>query len=536
MTRSRTALLDRTMPRLLLAVLIGGLMALLAPAGASSADDGLEIVGIDDGATIEPRVEPIWDKGGYLGYEWRFQIRTPYDLEAYDADGRPRYFLDAYVDGWAWGSYVWGDERTSTATSYPTSGWSQSTAFGASTEGPFELSLGTYVYDDEFEAPFAFEGTHELHVVVWERTSEGAVIERGGDSVTVTIVAPGSFLAADGQVPASVAMPEEPFTVDTPSVLSGLRSVQDVAPVQIAAAGGAAVALIAIAAYPGVLLSSTISANYDRIFGWAAPLRRRAAQVTARLRGRAPAWLKVAVGVTLTLLVSGFIDPRFGMNLGSVRIVASLAVSMLVEQFLFFLLVRRLLRRRGATRLPVIDFALGSLLFVAIAVLLTRITGFQPGIVFGLVLGLSFAVELSKRREGQLALAGAAYAFALGVVGWLLYSLFAAWLGPAPGALGVLLTETFSGFAVSGLAALPIALLPLAMLDGGAIWAWNRWVWGAAYVVSLFAVLVIVLPLPASWGEIEGPTVVWLLLFAGYCVVAVGVWALFRFALRPKAA
>ena len=38
---------------------------------------------------------------------------------------------------------------------------------------------------------------------------------------------------------------------------------------------------------------------------------------------------------------------------------------------------------------PVIRFAASSLIFVAIAVLLTRITGFEPGIVFGLVLGLA---------------------------------------------------------------------------------------------------------------------------------------------------
>lgn len=168
-------------------------------------------------------------------------------------------------------------------------------------------------------------------------------------------------------------------------------------------------------------------------------------------------------------------------------------------------------------------------MLVGIAVILTRVTGFEPGLVFGLVLGLSFAVELSRLQEARLALAASGYALVLGIAGWLIFSVLVAWLGSNPGWLGLFAQETASGLAVSCLTALPIALLPLAVLDGGVVFAWKRWVWAIAYLVALTAFLLIVLPLPASWDDLTGTHLAWLVLFVAYCVLALAVWAIFRF-------
>jgi hypothetical protein len=325
--------------------------------------------------------------------------------------------------------------------------------------------------------------------------------------------------------------------VDDPSTLSSLPTLADleITPVRAAATAGAAVAFIAIAFFPGILLDSTISANYERIFGWAAPIRRRLSAAGSALRTRVPTWLGVLLGIVAVVLISGFIEPRFGFNAGSLRVLFTIAVAVVLERLLFFTLAARAIRTRRADLAPTVIFRPGSILLVVVAVLLSRVTGFHPGIIFGIVLGLSFAVPLSAGREARLSLASSAYALLLGIVGWLGYSVLVALLGGSPGFAGVLAIETFSSLAIAGLTALPIALLPLKDLDGGVLWAWNRWIWAVSYAVALFAFLLIVLPLPASWDEVPGTFLVWVLLFVGYCVLAVGVWAFFRFRKRaPK--
>jgi hypothetical protein len=497
----------------------------------------LEITGPADGSTVAAERVEVWDIEGYsVGYE----IQIAFDIDAREADdplasdpsrpGERTDFVGAYVDGWCWGDPIQFEESPAR---YPATECGQSILYPGS--GAQELGLGSYAYSEEYPAPFDFAGQHDFTLVYWgtDYSSDptGVPVELGKDTVTFTVVAAGAFVAS-GDADASLSAD---LGLGTPSTLSTLPTAQslEVTPAKAAATGGAAFALIAIAFYPGVLLEATLSANYDRIFGWAAPARRRVAKLAAGATSRLPRWFPVAVGFALAILISGFVDPRFGLNGGSVRVVLSLAIAMLVERLLFFWLVVRLVRRRNPEYAPEIVFHFGSLGFVVVAVLLSRLTGFEPGIVFGLVLGVSFAVELAKIQEVRLALVATGYTFALGILGWLVYSLLVGVWGPDPGFVGVFLAETFSSFAISGLAALPIALLPLAVLDGGTIWSWNRWVWAGLYLVSLFTFLTVVLPLPSSWAGIEGTLLVWIVLFVAYCLLAVGVWALFRFRLSP---
>ncbi|GAA1987874.1 hypothetical protein [Microbacterium pumilum] len=320
--------------------------------------------------------------------------------------------------------------------------------------------------------------------------------------------------------------------IDTPSTLSALTTIQSVTPIAAAVAGGGAVVLVAVAAYPAVLLDGTLTANRDRLFGWARRPAARFRQWGGTLRTRLPAWLGVTLGLLATVVLSGFIEPRFGLNPGSARLLASLAISLAMERLLFLIIVRRIVHRRSPALRPTIQFAASSLLFVAVAVLLTRVTGFEPGIVFGLVLGLAVASDLTRAGEARLALGASAWALAMGLVGWCCYSILVAILGSEPPALGLFAIETFSGFAVAGIAALPIALLPLAVLDGGAIWAWRKLVWLAVYVVGLVAFLIVVLPMPTSWDEVSLTYVAWIVLYSAFCVFAIGLWAVFRFVPR----
>jgi peptidoglycan/LPS O-acetylase OafA/YrhL len=96
-----------------------------------------------------------------------------------------------------------------------------------------------------------------------------------------------------------------------------------------------------------------------------------------------------------------------------------------------------------------------------------------------------------------------------------------------PGELwAVFFTEFFSGVTVEGISALPLALLPLVALDGATLFKWKKWVWAVSYVVGLAAFMLVLLTIPAAWGEVQGDFLRWVLLFVGFAVFAVAVWGI----------
>lgn len=328
----------------------------------------------------------------------------------------------------------------------------------------------------------------------------------------------------------------------TRSVLSSLTTLQglDLSLLAVAGTVGIAFILMLIVGYPAHLLNSTISGNYDRIFWWVEPVKKRFARVRAT-GGRPPGSPKpgslhrrrlgIALGIVVGSVIAAFVDPGFGFNVASLRVMASVAVSFVVGSLCAWLLVAWVVRRLDTAAAPTVRFRYGSLLIVVGAVVFSRLTGFEPGMVFGLVVGLTLGVTLATAASAKLTLTGLGYSLAVSLTGWLAFSLLGPVLGDDPGFLGVFLLETLSGFAIGGFVSLPLTLLPLDAFDGGTLFAWRKSVWAAAYVVGLSAFLLILLPLPSSWGTVQTPLAAWLAAYLGFALFAVAFWAYFR--LRP---
>lgn len=337
--------------------------------------------------------------------------------------------------------------------------------------------------------------------------------------------------------PVTAPLPEEPLEIEVfgaaePSVLSGLRPVGDVVLTPVIVAGTVAMAVIfaAIVGLPGKLMEQALAGNWDRIRSHLAPLtmplhrwRRSPGALTVSARLAAvPQWAAIAGGVVAASILSGFVDPEFGLNPGSLRMFLSFAATFLVEGLLGLALIALILRCRGET--VGLHLRYGSLLVIVAVVVLSRVTEFQPGVVFGLIIALSYASTGSLRREAALTGAEAGYVLVLGIGSWLTYSVLSERGGASPGPLDVFVIETAAGLAIGCLAALPLVLLPWSGLPGGTLYAFSRRLWVASYLVASLTFVVVVIPFPESWQAVETSLIAWIALYLVYAAVAVFVW------------
>ncbi|MBB5632510.1 hypothetical protein BKA04_000733 [Cryobacterium mesophilum] len=338
-----------------------------------------------------------------------------------------------------------------------------------------------------------------------------------------------------------------------PSVLSGLKSIGDVAvtPAGAAAVGGTAVVLTLVIGYPGSLLNSVIGPRYDQFVE--RMRKRRAArrsksagaggtgsavpdQAGTPARSRLFGWLFVP-GLLIASVISGFVDPSFGLNAMSARLLVTAFLSLLVFNVAAWFLVRVIMRRRHPDAVATVKFRWGSLILVTVAVLIARLLEFHPGIIFGLVAGLVFATTMSKAKNAMVVILGTGFGLAVALLAWVGFSVVAPIAAGAPGnLLLVSASEFFSAVTIEGIASLPLALLPLLALDGHKLFDYNKWLWLLCYVIGLLAFMLVLLTIPNSWGEIDGDFVRWIVLFCVFGVVAVAVWAIHTVFERRKAA
>jgi len=309
--------------------------------------------------------------------------------------------------------------------------------------------------------------------------------------------------------------PLEPPSWATPTVLSGLSPVSDVSLTlqDVCVAAALAVILVLLAAFPTALLNSAIESA-------TAPRTPRPA--TGRHLG---GWWKAALGVALAAVVSGFVDPHFGLNEMSARAVAAILVALAIDVLIGWSARIWFVRRLRPGEAVTFRFVPLTLLIVVGAVVLTRLTDFHPAIIFGLVAGIVFSSRVSVAQQAHTELIGSGYGFAVAVAAWAVYSL----LPDQPGNPALLFAhETLAATAIAGIAALPILLFPARGLPGSSIFQWRRTTWGAVYFVALFAFLVLLMPMPSSWATIGRPLVAWVAIYIAYCLGAVTVWAVVK--------
>ena len=287
--------------------------------------------------------------------------------------------------------------------------------------------------------------------------------------------------------------------------------------------------------FPAQLFNSTYEENHERIDARLRRIaRRRTAQVAA---GRAQRFAVFVACLVVGTVLGGLLDPSFGANEPSYALLVGVAGSVVVGLAIAVLAARGFRRVRHEDRHWFLRAIPSALLVAALCVVVSRLTHFEPGYLYGVLGGAVFLTALKGRDEGRAELTGMVAGLGLALVAWVLFTPVSSAANGADASFAVLTADAFlAAVFVGGLEGLLFALLPLRFLPGGRLFAWSRVAWVATTIgVLLLFVHVLLMPESGYLGRsTEASVSVALALLVGFATVSVLFWLYFRMRPTPE--
>ena len=301
-------------------------------------------------------------------------------------------------------------------------------------------------------------------------------------------------------------------------------------PVVLGVSAVIALVLLLFVTFPAELLNATISeqlghadSRRDRTPGW----------WTAFQAGidRVPV-VSGTILVLIAAVIFGFIDPRFGFDIVSLRVVLACAIALFVMVLVTNLVAGGIARRKWDL-VPRIELRPLGLILAVLGVLTSRLLDFVPGIMIGMLAGLVLLGSSSATSRLRATIVRAMVIWAFAVVAWLTYSVVVGGLaGTSFG--GNLFVETLVAATTEGLTALLVGMLPLRFLEGSTVFRASKRSWAVLYFSIALTWVVVVLPM--NFVALRGPILQWAIVAIAFALLAVGVSVAFAIRARRKQA
>jgi len=364
----------------------------------------------------------------------------------------------------------------------------------------------------------------------------GQFVVRQGDTLVVqvwnaqTVIGPAKFTINGAQVGAStLGAAHSAHNAHQSSIARTLASpthaFSDVSSDIVN--GAIAVGAVLFITFPANLFNQTFEENYADIRAW---WRRRFARLfgarkaeteTTEVKSVRPrAFAAVVVGGAL---LGGLLDPGFGFNLRSVLTVVALALAICIGIAVPVLVTQAYYRARHTSARLQIRALPAGLAIAAACVFVSRVSGFQPGYLYGIVAGVVLGRTLARREQAHLIILTTLAVIGVSVLAWI------AWAGLNGSAedanandMLVLLDDALAAVFVAGLVGSVIGMLPLRFLPGHVLKSWSLRAWVAVFVVSMFGLVQVMLrPNATDEGPSHTPLVTTLVLFALFAAATV---------------
>ena len=247
--------------------------------------------------------------------------------------------------------------------------------------------------------------------------------------------------------------------------------------------------------------------------------------------------------------IACFSEPTFGFDYNSLRLFLTFWLVFLVLNYGGSILKKIFASRKKLGYRARIIARPSNLIFLVGSVIFARIAQIEPALILGAVIAVeagSSAIGKSVKLAARASIIGSLYMMFSGLLAWVLFSLLnspfisAAINGlkstqgnPSLGIfvenVQVIFTEFFSVMTISALSALPLSLLPLAFLEGINIWRWSKIAWGITYTLASILYAFVLVRIPDSWGQIDFSIFSWVGIYFFYVLIALAIWAYFRF-------
>jgi hypothetical protein len=243
--------------------------------------------------------------------------------------------------------------------------------------------------------------------------------------------------------------------------------------------------------------------------------------------------LGIAGFVLLTALLYAFLDPTFGISLESLATLAGLAIGLFVILIAYGLPLVVLSRADGfaltVRALP------ATLLVGVLCVLVSRFADFQPGYLYGLIVGFFFAHGSVQPPVARAKAVAAGASLAVAFIAWVALALLRGAATQGSDLSTALLEAAMVTIVVAGLENAVFAMLPLRFMPGAQVFAWNRRVWVVLMALGLFGFVHVLLNPAAGAGYLADTTrtsfFTLIVLLGLFGLASVLFWAYFRF--RP---
>jgi DNA-binding beta-propeller fold protein YncE len=321
-----------------------------------------------------------------------------------------------------------------------------------------------------------------------------------------------------------------------PSITDAVPGPFDVslAPADVARSFGITLLIMLLIGAPTPLFNSTLAANRTLIERWARRRRPkwmrgrpRATAVGARVKAVSTTWSGLVAYLGLATLLYSFLEPTFPFRDGAVTFGTTLfgiGVGTAVSQIPGELYVRRHYGQGGKVKV-----ALWTLGLAAVCVLITRVTAVEPGYVYGIIGGFTFAVVLNSDDKGRMAFRGVTILLGVGFVAWFVRVPFQPG-GPITGDGAVVVNRLLARMFITAVEGCAIGLIPLRYLEGEELFSWNRARWAVVWGLSLLLFAHVLLYPVSSFEPNPSPTGLWTaaLAVAVYSALAISFWWFFR--------
>lgn len=326
-----------------------------------------------------------------------------------------------------------------------------------------------------------------------------------------------------------------------PSITYVLPGPLDIslAPQDVARSVGITAFVMLLLGAPTPIFNSTLGDNRALIERWIRRkrpkrLRRAGAQsglatkIGRQLVAWSHSWTGLGIYLLLAALLYAFLDNSFPFSNAARTFGTTLfgiAVGTAVSQVPGELYVRSRFQVRGK-----VHVALWTLILAAACVLITRLTGVQPGYVYGIIGGFTFGIALSAEDQGRMAFRGMAVLLGVGIAAWFLRIPFEPSVGLVSGDGGAVINQVLADLFIGAVQGAAIALIPLRFLAGDSLFSWSRRRWAVVWGIAiLFFAHVILYPV-SSFTPNPSPTGLYTILVtvAIYGAIALGFWWFFR--------